>query len=346
MRIPRIIVTIASLAAIALCANGQIAPEDTIVLPVELAAGKSATLAVVGANGRVASGVAIGLSDGEQLKTDESGRAHFLAPSEAGILIARISGEEIRAAADVVKQPSAVLQIAGLPAIASLKNRIVIRGSGFEGDADHNDVTVGGQRALVLAASPFELIALASPDAPAGASQIAISSGDQKTSAPIQLVDVVSEAGQRSVAPGKKMEIGLTVLGTTRPLELQLRNESPEIVRFQHGSSQRIRTRGGEVNSATLEVKGLRAGSYSYAISLAPRAGLTNVPVTIDLLQAAEKFAPPNFQKRLEKILKKLKRETPDVSGARKEFAKLSTVKSSGDYSAFLEAARKELFGE
>src|SRR5579872_7568579 len=77
---------------------------QSIVLPLELVSGRPATLAVLLADGRIAAGVKLVLSNGEVVTTDESGRAHFLGPPDARILIARILGTEMRAAADVVQK--------------------------------------------------------------------------------------------------------------------------------------------------------------------------------------------------------------------------------------------------
>ncbi|HVB36259.1 MAG TPA: hypothetical protein VND42_03380, partial [Candidatus Acidoferrales bacterium] len=155
----------------------QSSPEQ-IVLPPELMAAEPATLAVLSLDGRVEAGVKLVLSNGEVVTTDESGRAHFLGPPDAGILIARIPGTELRAAADVLHRAGAEkLEIATVPAMVALKDRFTIIGDGFQGDADRNQVELDGQPAFVLAASPIELVILASSKTAPGSVRLAVKTG-------------------------------------------------------------------------------------------------------------------------------------------------------------------------
>jgi hypothetical protein len=49
------------------------------------------------------------------------------------------------------------IEISAVPKVASVTDRFEISGRGFCGDADSNQVTVGGQPALILASSPASL---------------------------------------------------------------------------------------------------------------------------------------------------------------------------------------------
>src|SRR5580698_4210185 len=72
----------------------------SIVLPPKLVAGKMATLAVLGVDGRLADGITISIGDTLKLKTDKTGRASFLVPSDNSVIIASGSGNSSAALVD------------------------------------------------------------------------------------------------------------------------------------------------------------------------------------------------------------------------------------------------------
>lgn len=319
----------------------------SIVLPLELVSGQPATLAVLSSDGRVKAGVKLVLSNGAVVTTDESGRAHFLGPPDTGILIARIPGTEIRVAADVLHRPTAEkLEIVTVPAMIALKERFTITGNGFHGDADRNQVELDGKSAFVLAVSPTELVILASARTTPGTVQLAVKTGASEASAEVTIVDVSTETMGGGVRPGKKAKLVLHVSRTTQSVGLDVRNMSPEIVEFKHGDREHVRTRGGTDNSATVEVKGLRAGEFWYAVTLEPEAELANVQAARDFLQAAEKIAVGGEKRRIENVLKKLQHQKPDIRGARREFARITAANSSSDLQALIRAAGEALNGQ
>jgi len=320
---------------------------QSIALPLELVSGQPATLAVLSAEGRVAAGVKLVLSDGEVVTTDESGRAHFLGPPDAGVLIARILGTEIRVAADVTQQEGAgKLEIVRAPAIVARENRFTVGGSGFSGDADRNRVELEGKPAFVLAASPKELVILAPSKTAPGDVRLAVKTGANEVLTQTTLVDVLPDATHDIVRPGKKGNLVLHVTGTTQPVELDVENTSPGIVRFKHGDREHVRTRGGADNSAKIEVKGMRVGEFSYAVTLQAQPGAPNGGAARDFLQAADKLAAGDTRRRLENVLKKLRRYNPDIGGSRKEFAKIPAANSASDLQALIQAAGEALNGE
>src|SRR5271155_5516356 len=72
----------------------------SIVLPPRLVAGKMATLAVLGVDGRLADGIAVDLGKGQHVKTDKTGRAFFSAPADVPVLIASAAGDSAAALID------------------------------------------------------------------------------------------------------------------------------------------------------------------------------------------------------------------------------------------------------
>jgi hypothetical protein len=328
-------------------ASAPTALPQSIVLPLELVSGRSATLAVLLADGRIVAGVKLVLSNGEVVTTDESGRAHFLGPPDTGILIAQIPGTEIRAAADVLHRPTAEkLEIAAAPAMVALKERFTIAGNGFQGDADRNKVELDGKRAFVLAASPTELVILASSKTVPGSVRLAVKTGESQVSAQTALVDVLPGTIRDIVRPGKKGKLVLHITGTTQPVGLDVRNMTPEIVAFRHGERAHVRTSGGTPNSATIELKGLHAGDFSYAATLEPEAQSANVQAARDFLQAADKLANGEEKRHIGNILAKVRSGRVDIRGARKEFAKIAAANSSSDLQALIRAAGEALNGQ
>lgn len=324
----------------------QALPEQ-IVLPLELVSGQPATLAVLSADGRVVAGIKLVLSNGEVVTTDESGRAHFLGPPDAGVLIARILGTEIRAAADVVHRPAAEkLEIAMVPAMVALKERFIVTGNGFQGDADRNQVELDGKPSFVLAASPNELVIVPSLKTAPGNVQLAVKSGASEVSAQTALVDVLPDTTHDIVKPGKKGKLVLRVSGTTQSVELDVQNLSPGIVELKHGERMHVRTTGGADNSATVEVKGRRAGDFWYAVTLEPKSDPPNAEVARDFLQAADKLADGDEKQHIARILTKLRSGHTDIGGARREFAKIATANSASDLQALIRAAGEALNGE
>ncbi|HEV2489165.1 MAG TPA: hypothetical protein VGT03_05110 [Candidatus Acidoferrales bacterium] len=315
-----------------------------IILPIELVAGEPATLGVLMPNGRVQADARVVLSNGEVLTTDESGRAHFLAPAQPGILFAQIADTEIRSACEVQRREGAEsLRIQAAPRLTPLDGQIRIRGSGFEGDADRNEVRLREKRPLVLAASPRELVILPPPESEPGMAALELKVGDQSASAQVTLIRV--EATPPTVPPGKRKKITIRAFGTEARVNLELQNQQPEIVKFANEGDIRLRTRGGRDNSAKVQIKGLRAGEFSFAVRLLPDLEVAGIPAAHDFLEAAQKIAPPAEKSLFEDILRRLKQKKPDSSAVRGELRRLTPNGPSGDYGALIRAAREALFG-
>lgn len=328
----------------AMTAPTQSLNEDRIVLPLELVAGKPATLAVLTSDGRVDANARVLLSNGVTLTTDDTGRARFVVPAEPGILFAQLQGTEIRAAATVrFGRGTNTLQIKVVPRLTLLNETLRIRGSGFDGNADKNQVTIADRRSLVLAASAEELIILAPPDSLPGATELDLKVGDNGATARITLIRV--SAAPTRIPPGKKEKIALRVLGTDEPITLALRLLDPGVVKFTRKSGIPIRTRGGSDNSVELELKGLRAGDFSIAAQLAPEAASADISAAGDFLVAAKKITPTADGGALAKILENMKKKAPDFEHIRKDFEKLILENHAGNYDSLLRAAHEALFG-
>ena len=320
---------------------------QTVVLPLELIANQPATLAVLSADGHVVPGAKLVLSSGQTVTTDESGRAHFLAPPDPGVLYVRTPDSETRAVTDVLAAKAAAsANKISAPSLVALKNPFSIRGNGFYGDADHNSVEIVGQPAFVLAASPVELIVLAPPEITSGITALVVKSATSDVPLKMTLVNVASDANMLQVKPGKKIQLSLHVNGTSQAIDLRVMNSSPQIAQFKLKPNRTLKTSGGSNNSATLEVKGLRAGQFSFRVELALPHGTPDVIAARDFLNAAQKIAPEDQRHSIAGILKQLRPHAVHVANARKKLEKLSTASDSGDALVLLEAGRRALFGD
>ncbi len=330
-------------------ASSQNLGQQTIVLPLALVAAQPATLAVLKANGHVAPGVKVVLSSGEVVTTDESGRAHFLVPPETGLMFARVPGTEAREAADVLPQGSGSgrLQVAQIPKVVALENHFAVSGGSFQGDADRNRVEIAEKAILILASSPVQLIVMPPANALPGPASLVMIEGTTEIATKITLVDVASSgSSDAEVRRGKKATILLRVRGIAEPVELAIRDLSPQVAQFPHGNEVRVRTKGGSDNSAVVPLKGISAGSFSFAVNLENTSTTANAPVARDFLEAARKIAPPDVANRLGAILKELRGDNVDVAKVRNGLQEISNKDGSGDFQALIRAACRALDGE
>src|SRR5579883_3038330 len=136
-------------------AQAQPAPHPSaarmLIVPRRIVSGERATLAVLDVNGRLTPGVTVEFSDGDKLTTDATGRAFFVAPLNAQKFFASIQGRPGRLSSTVLsaaESSSDAMMVTRTPRAASLTDRFEISGKGFCGDADANQVTVNGRRAL------------------------------------------------------------------------------------------------------------------------------------------------------------------------------------------------------
>ena len=315
-----------------------------VVLPLQLIAGKPATLGVLLPDGHVGANVKVALSSGETLTTDESGRAHFLSPAVPGILFAQALDTGVIAAVEIrAGENEPDLKIKAAPLLSPLDGKLRILGIGFNGDADRNEVTLGKQRAFILAASPAELVVLPPLGSVPGLTELDLQSAGQYAAAQITLIRV--EAATPRIPPHKKGKIEIRVSGTAEPVSLEVRNLLPDVVQLAIRDEAPLRTHGGSDNSAAIEAKGLRAGDFSFSVRLSPQFQSARIPEARDFLEAARKIAPEAEKNLFEKLLNQLEKKNPDASAVRAELKKLAPAGPSGDYGALIHAAQEALFG-
>jgi hypothetical protein len=292
-----------SLAAGVCCgyAAAQDAAPNVIVLPARVVAGEPATLAVLDSAGRLATGATVEIvGRGEKITTDATGRATFTAPAqggaamsaggvassgaaEAATLRVRLqSGEEFTA--PVIPAPASSLPVTaggnaktagtagiGFPATVALGDRFAISGSGFRGDANLDHVFLGNDEALVLAASPVEMVVLPNSHTMPGSTRLILQvNGLRQAQEAITVVSLAVTGPAKALAMGEKGLVTVEVSGTTRRLNVEVHNLSPGVVRLMPGDTVQVTTNGQSPNVARVEIVGVSTGDYSITARLSP----------------------------------------------------------------------------
>jgi hypothetical protein len=245
-----------------------------LLLPRQIVSGETATLAVLDVNGRLTPGVTVSFSNGDTVVTNATGRARFVAPLDLGVIYATIATRPTRVYTTILspaEASSAALRIDSAPRFASLVDRFELAGRGFCGDADANNVRVGGKPALVLAASPTTLIALPPGDAEAGPAAVEISCATRSAAGfSITFLGLALETDASPLSPGEHRTLTVRVTGTNAKVPLEARNLSPEIAELTGGNPAKASSGGGAENSAQFELVGRARGNFLISLRLLP----------------------------------------------------------------------------
>jgi hypothetical protein len=345
-----LLITCSFVAASSPLARAQAAPPTkfpvSIVLPPRLVAGQSGTLAVLDADGRLAPDVTVELGPEQntnqakvqRVTTDITGRAFFTAPSQGGVIFARVLGATsvgiVESASSIAKQGITV------QTFISQRDPFSICGAAFRGDADANSVRLNDEPGLILAASPQCLVVLAGPKAKPGLTQIVVDAGAVHAAASTTLVSLDSEPPNPPLAPGKKSFMTVRVEGSDRALAIVVENKTPGVLRFLRGDEQQSRTSGGSVNRVQIEVEALRSGDFSFHARL---ASVPDADSARRYLEAALPLAPKDSQSTIKKLADRLTHHQSDIEKVRRELDKILSSAIAGDSRALLEAARAAL---
>ncbi len=340
----------AALLAVALPAAAHNDARPSIVLPQRLVAGQPATLAVLDARGKLLPGAEVEFSGGVCVTTDATGRATFTVPVQPGVLFAELSDGALTVTGTVRATSVVVLAspasspgpaVSDAPWMISLHDRFTISGSGFSGEADGNQATLGGRPALVLAASPVALALAADPRTAPGVSQLTLTvAGRVLGPLPVTVVALEMEGPPHGIRPKKKEKVMVRLRGTESPAEIIIHNLTPEIVTLPDGDTHRATTSGGAANSAVLVVKGLREGDFSLGVRLVPTvAGLPDTQAARRELRAARSAAPPNWGEVIDRLIRHLDEHPQHALDVRHELEKMLALAPPGEYGRRLEAA-------
>jgi hypothetical protein len=237
------------------------------------------------------------------------------------------------------------VQVFDYPQVVAVSDRFAIEGSGFRGEADANHTLLGDQPAFVLAASPISLALLPGPHAAIGPTQLLIEVGGRSPGpVPLTLVSFELKATNLRLAEGEKGVLTVRARGTEQRVVIEARNLTPQVVELPRGNTHRLTTSGGPVNSAEIELQGVRLGDFSVSVRLVPGAvGLPDMEAVRRRLLAARQLAPGAWPERVDRVIGQIERDPQDVARVRAELEKLLAKNPEGEFGRLLEAARREL---
>jgi hypothetical protein len=321
---------------------------NTIVLPQKLVAAQPATLAVLDADGRLLPGATLEFSGGVRLTTDSTGRATFRAPRQPGVFFVKLAEGSVTASSTVVAPPELPpdgVQVVRLPRVALLGEAFEVSGSGFRGEADANQVQLGEQPAVVLAASPVSLVVLPGPASLPGPVQFLLTvDGRSPGPVPIRLVTLELVLEKSRLGPGERSRLRVRARGSEERLQVEVRNLTPGVVRLPEGDLQRVTTSGGVDNSIALRVEGIRSGDYSIGLRLIrAAAGLPDTEACRHHLLAARELAPETWRPRVSRVIALLEENPQNALRARNELEKMLAEQPEGEFGRRLEAAWRAL---
>jgi len=307
----------------------------TIVLPPKLIAGHPATLAVLGADAHLASGVTVDLGNNQHVTTDATGRAFFVAPASAGVVIAKAPGTSSAALVDSSLPAKAQPALTIAPVI-SMQDRFTICGSGFRGDADANHVKINDGPALVLAASPECLVVFPDPMATPGPAKISVDAPGMQWTGTTTLISLQFDSPQPPLVPGKRSRLIVRAIGSSERLHVLVTNQTPGVLRFLSGDTQELVTSGGAQNLAEVKVDAIRSGDFSFRARLIPAPDAES---SARYLQAAVSLAPLYLQRDVKSLSERLQHHPEEIQRARRDLKRILAITMSGDFRTLLDAA-------
>jgi hypothetical protein len=309
------------------------------VLPSRLVAGEPATLAVLGVDGRLADGITVEVGKGQRVKTDKTGRAFFTAPTDVTVLIVSAAGNS---AAALVDAPTTGMgeQAAIVAPVVSQVDRFSVCGGGFRGDVDANRVSINGDRAFVLAASPECIVVLASPRALPGPAKLLIETPLGQWTATTTLASLHFDPPLPPLVPEKRSKLALHVQGTDQALRVWLENQTPGVLRFLRGDRQEVLTSGGAQNTAEIEVQAIATGDFSFhgRILASPDAGLAR-----RYISAAESIAPKDMQHAVRNLAERLTHHPDETQKVWRDAEAILSTTMAGDFRTLMECAAAAL---
>jgi hypothetical protein len=327
-----------------LCAQAQSSSFTTwavtIVLPPKVEAGRRATLAVLGVDGRLAGGVTVQLATGQLITTDTTGRASFTVPeSGPGYIIAKGSGASVASLVDIAR-PVDVGQPATVAPFVSIREPFSICAAGLGAQPEANRVLIDSEPVLVMAASPECLVLLAPRKAVPGPVSISIEGLGVQYTASTTLVSLECQYPPAPWEPGKKGLLAVRARGSDMKLQIVVDNKTPGVLEIQRGDMQEVTTSGGADNSATLKVQAIRSGDFSLDARLLPAP---DTATAIRYLHAAEPLASEDAQDDIRGLANKLEHHPRDFDSVRRRLDEIIANTIQGDLRTLLSAAASTL---
>jgi len=315
-------------------------PALSIVLPPRLLANAPATLAILGGDGHLAPGVVVDIGNGQHVTTDATGHASFTAPPD-GAFIAKAEGVSAAALVDAASAhtPSAITVAPNV----SQHDRFAICGSGFSSNVTADRVTINGDAAFVLAASPVCVVILPQTRTLAGPAKVVIDTGSADASANTFLIALDFVPPNPPLMPGRKGKLVVRAEGTADPLQIVVENHSASVLRFVRGDTQELHTSGGAQNQVSIEVQAIRSGAFSFRARIVPPADPASAVRYLEIAESVAPKNPGNMQRALKAITGQLAHRPRDSAKARAAVQHLAASAPSGSLRALLDAAAASL---
>jgi hypothetical protein len=188
---------------------------------------------------------------------------------------------------------TAIIPVA--PAPTTGPSNFVVRGVGqtgrpvqvhgpFDGDSANTSAKVGGADAKVLAESPRKMVC-ESPREVVGPTKIEITEGCAKATGSFRNLKIDLTAPKTSLMKGESTELHVEVSGLegmTRPIPIQIQNQSPGTVNIAGGNSQTIPIQPGQVQTGgtfpwSTGLTGTGNGGFTITGSLPPGRATTEL---------------------------------------------------------------------
>ncbi|HEY6464449.1 MAG TPA: hypothetical protein VIY69_00575 [Candidatus Acidoferrales bacterium] len=315
-------------------------PALSIVLPPRLLANAPATLAILGVDGHLAPGVVVDVGNGQRVTTDATGRASFIAPPD-GAFIAKAEGVSAAALVDAASQhaPAATTVAPNV----SQHDRFAICGSGLSGNVTADHVTINGDAAFVLAASPVCVVILPQTRTLAGPAKIVIGADGADATATTSLVALDFLPPNPPLTPNRKGRLLVRAEGTADPLQIVVENHSVNVLHFTRGDTQELRTSGGAQNQASIEVQAIRSGDFSFRARIVPPPDPASAVRYLEIAESIAPKSPNNMQRALKTIVGQVAHHPRDSAKARAAVEHLAASAPPGSLHALLDAAAASL---
>jgi len=162
-----------------------------------------------------------------------------------------------------------------LPEIGQAGRPISIGGP-FDGEFGTTAVKMGGETIPLLAESPRKVV-VRTPRDVVGGTELEVREGDVVAKGTIYNVGVSLSAPRTKLHQGEETTLQLTVEGLAgygRPLDVYVRNETPEVVSMEGGNLITVRINPDDLDeeglfTATIPVRAVRMGSFSISAVVA-----------------------------------------------------------------------------
>ncbi|MCH7903121.1 MAG: carboxypeptidase regulatory-like domain-containing protein [Armatimonadetes bacterium] len=279
--------------------NAMLPNEYQLFVSGTVVPGQPVTGTVLDANGAVASGVVIEITDGEEITTDEYGRFWFIAPEDVDTILLTIAGTEIRRAiwnTGTTQHTNGSGVVDGLDAETADRNtefdeagdtasqtdptpsqgeRIMTPQFGQIGQTMEiagyfplgTNLTLDGDTVAVLASSPSAVTVVLPANLVPGRHTVELQrDGEIMAIASFAAIILQIELAERTLMIGQKGRVKVKVIGTEMSVAIQIDVATPGILKAL--CNGRVYSSGGSLNFVDIEVVALKPGAFK--INLTP----------------------------------------------------------------------------